>query len=60
MVKEQSLSKGHPISTLEQVRDHYRSLGLKIQIRFRGPRRSRRSYHCLKQDAHSFAVYPRA
>jgi hypothetical protein len=66
-MKEYCLSKGHPIDTLEMVRAHYKSKGIKIQVRYRGPRRKSASGRispagrmiCLKQDAHSFAVYPR-
>ena len=66
-MNEVSLSKGHPIETLEVVRALYKSGGVKIRIRFRGPRRKSRSGRtsfvgqltCLKQDAHSFAVYAR-
>lgn len=56
---ELSLSKGHPIAELEQVRAQYRAQGIKIRVRFRGPRRDRYKQTCLKQDARTFAVYPR-
>lgn len=64
---ERSLSKGHKIETLNDVRDFYKSHGIKIKIRYRGPRRKapsgRTSYSgqftCLKKDAKTFAVYPR-
>lgn len=56
---EASLSKGHPIETLEQVRAQYRMLGIKIRVRYRGPRHDRRAQTCLKQHARTFAVYPR-
>lgn len=55
----QSLSKGHPISTLDAVRADYRARGIKIRVRFRGPRRDLMRQTCLKQDARTFAVYPR-
>lgn len=57
---ELSLSKGHPIADLEQVRSAYRAQGIKIRVRFRGPRRDRHRQTCLKQDARTFAVYLRA
>lgn len=56
---ELSLSKGHPIAELEQVRAQYRAQGIKIRVRFRGPRRDRYKQTCLKRDARTFAVYPR-
>ena len=56
---ELSLSKGHPIAELEQVRAQYRAQGIKIRVRFRGPRRDRHKQTCLKRDARTFAVYPR-
>lgn len=58
-MNELSLSKGHPIETLEQVRAHYRALGIKIRVRFRGPRRDPMAQTCLKRDARTFAVYAR-
>lgn len=54
-----SLSKGHPIETLEQVRAAYKAQGLKIRIRFRGPRHDLYRQTCLKKDARTFAVYSR-
>lgn len=56
---ECSLSKGHPIETLEQVRAFYRAKGVAIRVRFRGPRRDAQRLTCLKKDAKTFAVYPR-
>lgn len=56
---ETSLSKGHPIETLEQVRARYRALGLAIRVRFRGPRRGYSYHDTLKKNAHSFSVYMR-
>ena len=56
---EASLSKGHKIETLEVIRAFYRSAGIPIRIRFRGPRRDAMRLHCLKADARTFAVYPR-
>ena len=58
-MNEASLSKGHPIETLDQIRAHYRSLGIAIRVRYRGPRRDWMRLTCLKQDARTFAVYPR-
>ena len=57
---ERSLSKGHPVADLERVRSEYRELGLKIRVRFRGPRRDLMALHCLKRDARTFAVYLRS
>jgi hypothetical protein len=56
---EKSLSKGHPIETLEQVKAMYAGLGIKIRVRYRGPRRDAMALTCLKKDARTFAVYPR-
>lgn len=66
MNHEQSLSKNHPIQTLAAVRAQYRDAGIKIRVRYRGPRRKtvrgRTSYSgqltCLKADAKTFSVYP--
>ena len=54
-----SLSKGHKIETLETIRALYKSAGIPIRIRYRGPRRDLMRLTCLKQDAVRFAVYPR-
>ena len=56
---EASLSKGHRIETLDSVRALYKSAGIPIRIRYRGPRRDPLRQTCLKQDARTFAVYPR-
>jgi hypothetical protein len=56
---EASLSKGHPIGTLEQVRAQYKAQGIPVRIRFRGPRQDSMRLTCLKKDAKTFAVYPR-
>lgn len=53
------LSKGHPMQDLERVRDYYKSKGVAIRIRYRGPRYDKTKATCLKKDARSFAVYPR-
>lgn len=55
---EQSLSKGHAIQDLEWVREIYRGQGIKIRVRYRGPRRDSMRLYCLKRDAVTFAVYP--
>jgi hypothetical protein len=55
----QSLSRGHRIETLATIRAFYRSAGIPIRIRFRGPRRDAMRLYCLKRDARTFAVYPR-
>lgn len=56
---ECSLSKGHPIETLEQVRAFYNAQDIAIRIRFRGPRYDSMRLYCRKRDAKTFAVYPR-
>ena len=54
---ECSLSKGHPIATIEQVRAHYKANGIRIRIRYRGPRYDSQRGTCLKKHARTFAVY---
>ena len=56
---ECSLSKGHPIETLEWVRAFYKTKGIAIRIRFRGPRYDTMRLSCLKKNAKTFSVYPR-
>ena len=56
---EASLSKGHRIETLETIRAFYKTAGIPIRIRYRGPRRDLMRLTCLKKDARTFAVYPR-
>ena len=56
---EVSLSKGHPIETLEQVRAGYKARGIPVRIRFRGPRYDAMRLTCLKKHARTFAVYSR-
>ena len=56
---ETSLSKGHPIETLEQVRAMYKAQGIQVRIRFRGPRYDAQRLTCLKKHAKTFAVYRR-
>jgi hypothetical protein len=59
MIQELSLSKGHPIDQLEQVRAHYRAQGIRIRVRYRGPRYDAMRQTTLKRHAHSFSVYAR-
>ena len=54
---ECSLSKGHPMATIEQVRAHYKANGIRIRIRYRGPRYDSQRGTCLKKHARTFAVY---
>ena len=56
---EQSISKGHPIASLELVRYFYRGKGIKIRVRYRGPRYDAMRQTCLKRHAKTFAVYAR-
>jgi hypothetical protein len=58
-MREASLSKGHPIETLEEIRAIYRVEGIPIRIRYRGPRHDIMRLTCLKQNARTFSVYPR-
>ena len=56
---EQSISKNHPIASLELIRYLYRGKGIKIRVRFRGPRYDSMRQTCLKKHAKTFAVYAR-
>jgi hypothetical protein len=49
-----------PMEMLEEVRLAYRNEGIKIRVRYRGPRVKNRygvAYHTLKNNATSFSVY---
>ena len=48
-----------PITELAKVRSYYKSQGVKIRVRFRGPRYDLGKLTCLKKDAKGFSVYPR-
>lgn len=63
---EYSIFKNVPIAQLDAVRAFFKSHGVKVRIRFRGPRNTpadmNRSYatrqaSCLKQNANRFTVY---
>ena len=59
-----SLFKGVPIHMRERVLEYYKSMGQKVRLRYRGPRKHntfRNPYtnqsSCLMKDAKTFAVY---
>jgi hypothetical protein len=54
-----ALESNIPIDQLDQVRAKYRTEGVKIRVRFRGPRHDAMRLYCLKRNARAFSVYPR-
>jgi len=66
-IKEVSLYKNIPISELDKVRAFFKSKGITVRIRYRGPRNEfgdirpkyRRMQDCVKQFANRFSVYLR-
>ena len=59
-----SLYHGVPASMRDEVLTYFKSIGVKVKLRYRGPRAHRqyrssnsRSTTCLMCDATSFAVY---
>jgi hypothetical protein len=52
-----ALESNIPIDQLEQVRARYRSQGIKIRVRYRGPRYDPMKLYCLKRNARAFSVY---
>ena len=45
------------IEELEMVRAKYRNKGIRIRVRFRGPRHDAMRLTCLKRNARAFSVY---
>jgi hypothetical protein len=54
---EVSIWKGIPIAYLDQIRQALSRAG-QFRVKFRGPRYDHQRGTCLKENAHSFAVYP--
>ena len=62
---EVGMYKNIPIDKLEEVRAFFKSKGIKVRIRYRGPRtnpldirpKHRRMQDCLKRFANRFTVY---
>jgi hypothetical protein len=61
-----SVFKGVPIEQRERVLAYYKAMGIKVKLRYRGPRVHRtfrsqntRQSTCLQTDATTFAVYMR-
>jgi hypothetical protein len=46
-----------PIALLDEVRQTFKSAGISIRVRYRGPRINTFGSHTLKADAVSFSVY---
>jgi hypothetical protein len=61
-----SILHGVPIDYLDEIRLRFAICGFRIKVRFRGPRKHRRTMdrrnaqsYCLMADAVTFAVYRR-
>ena len=62
---EMATHKNIPIEMLEEVREHFKSKGIRIRVRYRGPRndlldtrrKETKQLTCLKQFANRFSVY---
>lgn len=62
---EVAMYKNIPISELESVRAFFKGYGIKVRIRYRGPRtnpldmryKHQRMQDCLKRFANRFSVY---
>ena len=60
-----SVFKGVPIALRERVLSYYKSVGIKVKLRYRGPRNKGndtrhwflRKSNCLKSNATTFTVY---
>jgi hypothetical protein len=53
-----ALESNIPIEELELVRAEYRNKGIRIRVRYRGPRHDAMRLYCLKRNARAFSVYP--
>ena len=54
-----SVFKGVPIALRERVLTYYKSVGIKVKLRYRGPRVHGTQSYCTLGDAKTFAVYER-
>ena len=54
-----SVFKGVPIDMRERVLEYYKSVGIKVKLRYRGPRVHGTQSYCTLGDAKTFAVYER-
>ena len=54
-----SVYKGVPIRHRERVLAYYKANGIKVKLRYRGPRIHGTQSYCTLGDATTFAVYPR-
>ena len=55
---ENSWFKGLPIHLLDPAKKQLRILG-KFRVRFRGPRHDLMRAYCRKENAKTFAIYPK-
>jgi len=55
---ERALLKWVPIGELDTVRTIFRTLGVRVRVRYRGPRRDSMRLTTLKRHARAFTVYP--
>ena len=54
-----SVFKGVPVELRERVLEYYKSVGIKVKLRYRGPRVHGTQSCCVLRDAKTFAVYER-
>ena len=54
-----SVFKGVPVELRERVLEYYKSVGIKVKLRYRGPRTHGTQSYCVLRDAKTFAVYER-
>ena len=54
-----SVFKGVPVAMRERVLSYYKSVGIKVKLRYRGPRVHGTQSYCVLRDAKTFAVYER-
>ena len=54
-----SVFKGVPVELRERVLEYYKSVGIKVKLRYRGPRVHGTQSYCVLRDAKTFAVYVR-
>ena len=54
-----SVFKGVPVALRERVLSYYKFIGIKVKLRYRGPRIHGTQSYCVLRDAKTFAVYVR-
>ena len=55
---ERANVKGVPIGELDTVRTIFRTLGVPVRVRYRGPRHATMRLTTIKRHARPFTVYP--